>query len=474
MNELLRKCCEILGLNEDLSEGEIQRAFVRLRNNRHDKDAGAEGGSEQWEKLKEITWARDTLVEYLRTHGPLPAPDAERKAAGEKNPALRELPAYKVDASTPADRGGPWWLSSVGVIALALLLSGLFYMYRPTPHTPKQRETSASANSLTPAEQASPSPSAPRPPDKEAPQLLQEVKKAVVTLRFGTHLGSGFLVSEDGYLVTNFHVVDGVKGSAQFSTGDTVDVNVVKIAPESDIALLKTASGSGYPFLRLGDSGVCREGDAVIAVGSPQGLQSTFTKGIISAKDRRFPGSAVSFLQTDAAINHGNSGGPLINAAGEVIGINTGTIEKSVAEGLNFAIAINDVKGFIEDGRTVSEAERARGGLGYRDQDRAGGPEEGRRWSNSAGKQAIDTERELDRRYGEKMEAMKEHLAKAQKRQALDRCMLDVEGQAQQVWSNACATLSQPAGCKLPRPFVYSWKESLLNAQQQCVNYYGE
>ena len=156
------------------------------------------------------------------------------------------------------------------------------------------------------------------------------------------------------------------------------EVNVVRIAPESDFALLKT-SGSGHPFLRLGDSNACREGDPVIAVGSPQGFRSTFTKGIVSARDRRFPGSAVSFIQTDAAINHGNSGGPLINTAGEVIGINTGTIEKSVAEGLNFAIAINDVKRAIDRRGTSlrSETDRLREASDSRFQDKAGGPKEG-------------------------------------------------------------------------------------------------
>ena len=91
-----------------------------------------------------------------------------------------------------------------------------------------------------------------------------------------------------------------------------------------------------------------------------------------------------------------------------------------------------------------------------------------------AGTQTVDSEREAERRYGEQLEATKERLAKAQKRQALDRCLMDAESQAQQVWNNACAKLSRPADCLLPRTFVYQWKAEVLNAKQECVNYYGE
>jgi S1-C subfamily serine protease len=475
LNELLRKCYEILGLNENASEDEINRAFSRLRDIRHGGEAGAEaeGEAEPWEKLKEIAWARDTLLDFSRTNEPLPAPRAGREATAGGNSAPLERPVYRADAGALPDHGRPWWWSSVGVIALAFLLSGLFYAYKPAPHKPKHSEIIASARNLPPVGQAVPWPSTTQPPAKETPQLLQDVKKAVVTLRFGTRLGSGFLVSEDGYLVTNFHVVDGVKGSAQFSTGETVDVNVVEIAPDKDFALLKTSSGRGYHFLPLGDSSACREGDAVIAIGSPQGLQSTFTKGIVSAKDRRFAGSAVSFIQTDAAINHGNSGGPLINAAGEVIGINTGTVEKFVAEGLNFAIAINDVKGLIEDGRNLSETERA--GEAIELEARIGQEVRKREAQEQQSReQIVNSMREEERRYGEQLEAMKEHLEKMQKRQALNRCLGEVARQAEHLWDEQCETLSRPARCQLPESIANGCKDALLNAQGECLKYYGE
>ena len=449
---------------------------IELRDINRDRDTatGTPSESEQWEKLKETTWARDTLLDYLKTHGPLPNRDADREATRPGDSIPRELPAArKPKAGAPVEPGRSWWWSSAGVIALALLLSGLFYEYGPATYGPKGHQTIGSAGNPAPEGQTPQSPGVTQPPAKGTPQVLQEVKRSVVTLRFGTHLGSGFLVSEDGYLVTNFHVVDGVKGSAQFSTGDAVDVNVVKVAPDCDFALLKTSSGRGYPFLQLGDSSACREGDTVIAIGSPQGLQSTFTKGIVSAKDRRFAGSSVSFIQTDAAINHGNSGGPLINAAGEVIGINTGTIEKFVAEGLNFAIAINDVKKFIEDGRRMTEAERAGEASGLEAKIR----QEARRkeaQEQQGRDQLINSQREEDRRYGEQLEAMKQHLEKMQKRQALNVCLGEVTKQAEQMWDEQCQRASRPARCQLPPDVANRYSGALLNAQEECLRRYSE
>ena len=467
LNDLLRKCYEILGLKENASEDEIRRAV----SGRRAIGRGAQGEGGPWEKLKEVAWARDTLLDFLRAQGTLPASGADPEEIAYKTPVPQEGPAYPPTEPTGPDHGWPWWWSSAPSSPLPFF-SRAFSMYtnpRPARLTkgkllPRQGICRLSG----------------RQPLCRAPGLLQghsrvapDVKKAVVTLRFGTRLGSGFLVSKDGYLVTNFHVVDAVKGSAQFSTGDAIDVNIVKIAPESDFALLKTASGSGYPFLPLGDSSACREGEAVIAVGSPQGLQSTFTKGIVSAKDRRFAGSAVSFIQTDAAINHGNSGGPLINAAGQVIGINSRTVEKFVAEGLNFAIAINDVKGLIEDGRRMSETERTREASGIEAAIRR---EERKKESQEqqSRERIINSRREEERRYGEQVEAMKEHLEKMQKGQVLDRCLGEAARQADRLWNEQCTTLSRSAGCQLPANIADNCRGAFLNAQQECLKSYGE
>lgn len=469
MNELLYKCCEILGLGENPSEAEVEEAFARLRDVRGGKDAG---GVEQWEKLKEITWAKDTLLDRLRTREPLPPPDADR----EKGDPAQTLASGKptegtLDSGARTDGRRPWWLSSVGVIALAFLLAGLFYVYGPRPGKSRQNVAPSPAPSVTAPQQAAPS--TPEAPENETASLLQTVKKAVVTVRFGARLGSGFLVSSEGYLVTNFHVIDGSKGTVQFASGDVAEVNVVKIAPDHDFALLKTASGSDYPTLRLGDSSRCREGDSVFAVGSPQGLQSTFTKGIVSAKDRRLPGVAVSFIQTDAAINHGNSGGPLINAAGEVIGINTATVEKFVAEGLNFAIAINDVKSLIEDGLNGSEAEQAKesANIDFRIKQEA---QKRETLEQQRRDQVLNAEREEERRYQERVEAIRQYQEKSKKRLDLDSCLAEVDRQTQQRWNDQCARFSLPVRCRLPGNVAALYNQAAIKARDDCLTYYGD
>jgi S1-C subfamily serine protease len=519
LDELLRKCREILGLNATASESDITDAFDRLRaaSRRENAGPGASGTGGQWERLKEITWARDTLLDHLRTHGGLP-PHEEKGAEALTPPSRADAsvrsveaealqlpskmplngteagaprlpgnmsvngteaeaprlpsnaPTSGTEAEAPEKGGRPWWLSSAGVIACALLVSVLFYVYGPSPRKPHQNVVASGGNMVT-VEQTAPSKSVGS--EKDSSARLQEVKKAVATVRFGNRLGSAFLVSDDGYLVTNFHVVDGAKGSAQFANGDTVDVHVVKIAPESDFALLKTASGSGYPYLKLGDSSLCREGDPVFAVGSPVGLQSTFTKGIISAKDRRLGGSTVTFIQTDAAVNHGNSGGPLINPAGEVLGINTAVVEKFVAEGLNFAISINDVKALIEEGRSRKGPEQAKEASNIdsriKQESRSREALEQQRRD-----QAMNTERERDKTYRERLDAMKEGLEKMKKRQALDVCLSEVDRMAEQQWNDQCARMSRSPRCTLPRDVYVAFNGALINAREECVRYYGE
>jgi len=305
-------------------------------------------------------------------------------------------------------------------------------------------------------------------------QLLQDVKKSVVTVMFGSRLGSGFLVSPEGYIVTNCHVVNTVKGSVRFSSDEVVDVNVVKIDPDKDFALLKTATGFSYPFLKLGDSDSSREGDPVIAVGSPQGLASTFTKGIVSAKGRKFTGTSASFIQTDAAINHGNSGGPLINAAGEVIGINTRGVDKAVAEGLNFAIAINDVKGLINEGEQLTETERAgqatENELRLKQEEQKRGEQE-----RQAREQVINSQREAERRFGEGVEAMKERVAVQQKQQALKSCLYEADRQLQMQLNEQCRLSSQPTNnCRIPASLAERLKGAYLTEQAECLKQYGE
>ncbi len=155
-------------------------------------------------------------------------------------------------------------------------------------------------------------------------------------------LGSGFIISPDGFIVTNNHVVEGADvirvtlSTAANKKEKTLPAEVVGTDPETDLALLKIKA-SDLPYLKFGNSDVLEVGEWVVAIGSPLGLDHTVTAGILSAKGRNIQsGSYDDFLQTDASINRGNSGGPLLNMAGEVIGINTAIAQR--AQGIGFAI----------------------------------------------------------------------------------------------------------------------------------------
>lgn len=169
--------------------------------------------------------------------------------------------------------------------------------------------------------------------------------------------GSGFLISEDGYVVTNYHVVEGGTSLNVLTyDGDVHTAQMIGYDSANDICLLKI-EGEGLPYVTLGSSDELGVGDQVAAIGNPLGeLTSTLTVGYISAKDRvvTTDGTTINMLQTDAAINSGNSGGPLFNMRGEVVGITTakysGTSESGASiEGIGFAIPIDDVADMIQD-----------------------------------------------------------------------------------------------------------------------------
>ncbi|MFN2443369.1 MAG: Do family serine endopeptidase [Thermoanaerobaculia bacterium] len=160
--------------------------------------------------------------------------------------------------------------------------------------------------------------------------------------------GSGFIISPDGYIITNNHVIDGAsRVQVHYAGGDrTADAKVVGRDPATDMALLKIESDQPLPHVRMGDSDKVRVGDWAIAIGSPLQFQNTLTVGVVSAKGRALGLSAdasfENFIQTDAAINRGNSGGPLLNLRGEVIGINTAI--SGVGQNLGFAVPVNVAK----------------------------------------------------------------------------------------------------------------------------------
>ncbi len=182
-------------------------------------------------------------------------------------------------------------------------------------------------------------------------------------------LGSGFVISEDGYIVTNNHVIEGADEiSVEFFSGKTLDAELVGTDPKTDIALLKVTSDEPLPFVNFGDSDVMRVGDWVMAVGNPLGQGFSVSAGIVSARNRELSGTYDDFIQTDAAINRGNSGGPLFNMDAEVIGVNTAILSPNGGSiGIGFSMASNVVSKVVGQLRDFGETRR--GWLGVRIQD---------------------------------------------------------------------------------------------------------
>jgi putative serine protease PepD len=197
-----------------------------------------------------------------------------------------------------------------------------------------------------------------------AKRVYDGAKDAVAYIAAGTPqgqgTGSGFVVSPDGLIVTNAHVVDGATQVAvKIGTdGEPLPADIVGIDPSRDLALLDV-DADDLPTLRLGDSDKVEVGDDVYAIGNPFGLDHTFTTGVVSALDRPLQapdGSTIEGgIQTDAAINPGNSGGPLLDASGDVIGVNsqiaTGGNEQGGNVGIGFAIPAETVEQFVEQAR---------------------------------------------------------------------------------------------------------------------------
>jgi serine protease Do len=171
-------------------------------------------------------------------------------------------------------------------------------------------------------------------------------------------LGSGFIISEDGYILTNNHVVDGADEiKVKLHNGKELKGELKGSDAKLDLALIKVASGEKLPVALLGDSDDIEVGEWAMAIGNPFGLSETVTAGIVSAKGRVIgSGPYDDFIQTDASINPGNSGGPLFNASGEVIGINTAII--AGGQGIGFAIPVNMAKSIIPQLRDKGKVTR--------------------------------------------------------------------------------------------------------------------
>jgi serine protease Do len=200
------------------------------------------------------------------------------------------------------------------------------------------------------------------------PQQQQEYEVPVHAL------GSGVIISPEGYIITNNHVVQNADTiEVVLNDGTKHEAKLVGVDPRTDLAVVKIAPVQGMRYARFGDSDRCEVGEWVVAIGSPRGLSSTVTAGIISAKNRTDigvlgPTGYEDFIQTDAAINPGNSGGPLINLNGEIIGINSLIVSTSAgSEGLGFAIPSNMAKEISDS--LIKYGKVVRGYLGVNIQD---------------------------------------------------------------------------------------------------------
>ena len=269
------------------------------------------------------------------------------------------------------------------------------------------RMSSGAAESASPASPASPPTPAPSarvivPPQASFADLAERVGPGVVNITvsktvkgtrfsipspFGPHdpfneffkqfqvpqgpfhqrgVGSGFIISSDGYILTNNHVVDDADEiTVKLSNKGELKGKVVGRDPKTDLALVKVTTNKPLPALALGNSDNARVGDWVVAVGNPFGLDHTVTAGIISAKGRALEGPYDDFIQTDASINPGNSGGPLLDLQGEVIGINAQIV--SGGQGIGFAIPVNLAKQIVP--QLKSKGTVSRGWMGVAIQD---------------------------------------------------------------------------------------------------------
>ena len=178
--------------------------------------------------------------------------------------------------------------------------------------------------------------------------------------RSASALGAGFVISEDGYVVTNNHVIEGADEiEVEFINGDIFPAKIVGTDANIDIAVLKIDANKPFEYVAFGNSDVARVGDWVMAMGNPLGQGFSVSAGIISARNRELSGPYDDYIQTDAAINRGNSGGPLFNMDGEVIGVNTAIISPSGGSiGLGFSMASNTVDPVVKQLKEYGEVRR--------------------------------------------------------------------------------------------------------------------
>lgn len=194
------------------------------------------------------------------------------------------------------------------------------------------------------------------------PDDITEFYRRLAPRRPSYAVGSGFIVDKSGFILTNFHVVeDASRISVKLQTGEDFEAKVIGTDKDTDLAVLKIEAERDLPFVKLGDSDAAQVGDWVLAIGSPFGLAQTVTAGIISQTKRETPYASAfqRFIQTDAAINRGNSGGPLVDMKGEVIGINSqiATLTGDY-NGIGFALPSNAAANVYQQIRQIGKVRR--------------------------------------------------------------------------------------------------------------------
>ncbi len=213
-------------------------------------------------------------------------------------------------------------------------------------------------------------PNQPNQPNRRGESNRGEGNNGPGQQRRSSSLGSGFVIDASGIVITNNHVIgDANDITVNFNDGTKLKAEVIGKDPKTDLAVLKVKSDKPLKFVKFGDDQASRVGDWVVAIGNPFGFDSSVSAGILSARNRRInSGPYDNFIQTDAAINRGNSGGPLFNAQGEVIGINTAIISPSGGSiGIGFAVPASTAVPVIEQLRNFGETRR--GWLGVRIQE---------------------------------------------------------------------------------------------------------
>ncbi len=269
-----------------------------------------------------------------------------------ESPTLTQ-PQADVPRSSPGGPGRVWIVAGLVAILVAGLVGGVIGALLEKP-------TSSSSSSVTTPRFSSNTSALPKPADVQG--ILARVEPAVVNINTqggggrlsGSGAGTGMVISGNGQVLTNAHVVSGARSVSVTFPGQsqTHPATVTSADPSADVALVQIQGVSGLPTVTLGDSGTAQVGDSVLAIGNALDLgnQPTVTEGIVSALNRTLNSGGESLsglLQTDAAISPGNSGGPLVNSAGQVIGMNTAVLTGSSqepAQNIGFAIPINQAK----------------------------------------------------------------------------------------------------------------------------------